>query len=143
MGSRASVNEILPGRIYQRGQFLTWPYEQKRQLLDELGIDVVVNLWTKVDPDLSSGERGRVYLCWLTSPSEKPEDAELFIQFLADLVRRGRKVLIHCEAGRGRSVWLATRLLAEVESIPRATALERVEAIMRHSLTDVLKGDLV
>jgi protein-tyrosine phosphatase len=142
MNKRASVNEILPGRIYQRGQFLTWPYEQKWRLLEELGIDVVVNLWSKVDPDLSSGDLGRMYLCWLISPSEVPDHAEAFIGFLAYLVNQGKKILIHCEAGRGRSVWLATRILAAVEGITRAEALSRVEATMHHSLTIVLQENL-
>jgi protein-tyrosine phosphatase len=143
IGRRASVNEILAGRIYQRGQFLTWPYEQKKQLLDEFKIDIVVNMWSKVDPDMSTGDQGRVYLCWLTSPSEVPEHADLFVRFLMTLVRQGKRILIHCEAGRGRSVWLSTRLLAEVEEISRAEALSRVEAIMHHSLTPSLKRDLV
>ncbi len=142
MNKRASINEILPGRIYQRGQFLTWPYEQKKRLLEQLGIDVVVNLWSKVDPDLSSGSLGRVYLCWPTSPSEVPECADLFVEFLVNLVRVGKRILIHCEAGRGRSVWLSARVLADVEGIPRAEALRRISSIMHHSLTLALMGDL-
>src|ERR1700693_5171723 len=123
--SRAGVNVILEGKLYQRGQFLTWPFKQKWKLLDQYGITFVVNLWSKVDPDLSSSKLGQTYLNWVCSPSDVPDNATLLVNIIAGMIDVGAVVLVHCEAGRGRSVWLSARVLAEIEGITRSEALRR------------------
>lgn len=143
MGQRSAVATILPGKLYQRGQFLTWPAKQKQALLQRHGITVVVNMWCKIDPDLSPEELNRIYLNWHCSPSKVPPNADLFVKFLAALIKQGHVLLIHCEAGRGRSIWLTTRVLAEYMDIDRSAALDAVErCITSHSLTPTLRADL-
>ena len=143
MSSRAAFNVVLEDAIYQRGQFLTWPAKQKWERLERYKITCVVNLWSKVDPDLSSGNLGWTYLNWVCSPSVVPPDDNAYIYLLTKLIAAGGRVLIHCEAGRGRSVWLSTRLLASVEDISRPAALKIVEsAIPSHNLTPTLRKDL-
>lgn len=142
--ARASLNEVIPGKLYQRGQFLTWPHPQKWRLLEEYKITLVVNLWSKVDPDLSTNTHGRVYLNWVCSPSEVPENADLLIGIVASAIEQGFCALIHCEAGRGRSVWLSGKVLAEVENLAGKEALSRIEkAVPGHNLTDTLMRDLL
>jgi hypothetical protein len=51
-------------------------------------------------------------------------------------------LLIHCEAGRGRSVWLATRALAELENLSRPVALARIRTVCKVDLTPALLKDL-
>lgn len=140
---RQGVNEILPGLLYQRGHFLTWTYEQKQTLLEELGVSVVVNLWHRVDPDLSRDIPGTAYLNFPMSPSAMPADGEYIVAFVTALVLRGHVTLIHCEAGKGRSVWLSTRVAAEVLKIPNEVAWERVQQVVRgHSVHGPLLRDL-
>jgi protein-tyrosine phosphatase len=142
--SRASANTVLPGKIYQRGNFLSWPRRQKERLLSELGVTIVVNMWAKMDADLSwENDTGRIYLQWHTSPSEVPPDADLFVLWLSALLNRGHVVLIHCEAGRGRSVWLSTRLLAQFTGTSRPIAWEAVKiAVPNQDVTATLLADL-
>jgi protein-tyrosine phosphatase len=97
-------------------------------LLKRNRIDLVVNMWSKVDPDLSSEQQGFIYINWLCSPSVVPPDANLMTHMVASLIKAGHRALIHCEAGRGRSVWFSARVLSAVEGIPGAEALERVKA---------------
>ena len=140
MAGRAQAVTILEDRIYQRGQFLTWPRDQKVEMLRRNGIDVVVNMWSKVDPDLS-GEC--LYVCWECSPSALPADAEHMISFLLGLLAADHRVLVHCEAGRGRSVWLATRLLAARTGWSRIVALAHVRSMVSDSLKGELLADLL
>jgi len=142
--SRASANTIIEGKLYQRGHFLTWPAAQKWRMLENAGITMVVNLWSKVDPDLSGEEQGRIYLCWLCSPSAVPHDADLMTEIVANLIMAGHCALIHCEAGRGRSVWFSARVLAVVNSLSGARALELTKlACPSYKLNPPLINDLM
>jgi hypothetical protein len=106
---------------------LTWPAAQKQRLFRDIEATMVVNLWSKVDPDMSTDEQGRIYLCWLCSPSAVPEDADLMTRIVADLILSGHCALIHCEAGRGRSVWFSARVMAAVMDMPGSEALEEIK----------------
>jgi protein-tyrosine phosphatase len=106
---RASARTIAPGRLYQRGHFLTWPRAQKWSLIEELGIRTVVNLWVKVDPDLSN-DKGLLYINWPIPGDRIPPDVDLMVPWLAKLLDRG-PMLVQCEAGVNRSMWLCGRLL--------------------------------
>jgi protein-tyrosine phosphatase len=141
--SRAGVNIVIPGKLYQRGHFLTWPAAQKHRLFKDTGITMVVNLWSKVDPDLSADQAGRIYLCWLCSPSAVPPDADRMTDAVASLIGGGHRALIHCEAGRGRSVWFSARVLAAVTGISGAEALEAIKvACPSYKLNPPLINDL-
>lgn len=130
---REGLHEIIPGRLYQRGNMLKWPAARKRQVLGERGISVVVNCWNKVDPDLS----GMVdhYLDWPIATNELPPDADLVTEYVAGLVRAGHIALIHCEAGVNRSVWFALRVALELGV--------RVEPDFRVKLGAAYAADLI
>lgn len=143
--TRAAANVVIPDLLFQRGNFLTWPYAQKQRLLADNQITVVVNLWTKVDSDLSTDEPGRVYLHWPIPGDRVPAEWRLMRSFLGALLRANRRVLVHCEAGVNRSVWLCALLLADLEDISGTEALQRVEAAIgrihvRSALREHLEG---
>jgi len=122
------VNEILEGRLWQRGQFLTASRSSKRATLDNLGIDVIVNLWTKPDPDLDARPNERLYVHWPIHGT-KVEDKfllRLMVKFIVRLIEHDHKVLIHCEAGVNRSIFLVTLVVAALEKISTENALELV-----------------
>jgi len=140
--SRAGVAVVLPHQLYQRGQFLSWPYAQKWRLLEEHSITTIVNMWHRVDSDLSSDALGRLYVCWHCSPSAVPTDTDEMIALAVRRMETGA-VLVHCEAGRGRSVWFCARLVAARCGIPRAEAWASVQrSVPNHNLTPTLLGDL-
>lgn len=113
--SRGGVNIVIPGKLYQRANMLKWPAAQKEKLLAELGITVVVNLWSKVDPDMSHGSR--LYLNYpMTSLNVDEGTAATMTSAVARLIDAGHVVLVHCEAGRNRSVWFCTRLVMALEN---------------------------
>jgi len=128
--SRADLTTIMPNQLYQRGRFLTWPASQKWAMLDRYKIDTVVNMWSKVDPDLSSERHGTLYLNWHTSPSEVPLGADRMIGFLSGLLSDGHVMLVHCEAGHGRSVWLCAALLVRHWHVAPRTAFELLDTIV-------------
>lgn len=125
---RASFNEVIPGKLYQRGRFLSWPRKKKDQMLEDHKIRVVVNLWSKVDPEVS-GDSDRIYI-HLPMKGNKPLDEivlEKLIPFLASFILWNNAVLVHCEAGVNRSCYLTACLVANYEGISGEEALKIVE----------------
>lgn len=123
MSDRGQCNEIIPGKLYQRRQFITWSYKRKQSMLGDLNIRTVVNLWHKCDAELSNPRR--TYLHWPCPTSVVPDDADEIVAWGVGRMRRGA-VLVHCEAGKGRSVWYAARLLSLHAGVPRSEALAYV-----------------
>lgn len=141
--ARMGVNTVVEGKIYQRGEFLKWTHDQKHEFLSDLGVDVVVNLWGKVDPDLSSNGLNVIYLSTAASSRGVP-DASLMVAFVAGLIRAGHKVLVHCEAGVNRSAWFCARLIVELELGLPLDAWRMVEAaVPRAKLRPELWRDLI
>jgi protein-tyrosine phosphatase len=121
---RAAAHEVLAGRLYQRGQTLTWPADQKRRLLSETGATVVVNLWNKVDPDLT----GVININWPIAGNVVPPDADAMVRSLSLLMGAGHVLLVQCEAGVNRSVWLCGRLVATRLGVSGQAALDVMRA---------------
>jgi predicted protein tyrosine phosphatase len=144
MAGRAGVNEVLAGRLYQRGKFITWPQRQKREMLKELGVTLVVNLWSKIDSDLEAESVGVTYLNHLASPSHVPAEADVVVEFIASMIKAGHAALIHCEAGRGRSVWLTARVAQALqpERDRAEVAHEVLRAVGSYDVKELLSEDL-
>lgn len=144
MAGRAGVNEVIPGKLYQRGKFITWPQRQKREMLKELGVTMVVNLWSKIDSDLEAEEQGVTYLNYLASPSSVPRNAGALVSFITRMINEGHVVLIHCEAGRGRSVWLTAAVAQHLQQHrPKAeVAREVLAAVGSYDVKEALSEDL-
>ena len=141
--ARMNANTVLLDRLYQRGEFLKWTYDQKQDLLSELGVDVVVNLWGKVDPDLSSNGQNLIYLSTAVSSRGNP-DADQMVAFVAGLMRSGHAVLVHCEAGVNRSAWFCARLIVALGLGSPVDAWQMVEAaVPRAKLRPDLWRDLM
>ena len=127
--SRGGVNEVIPGLLFQRANFLNWPRRQKQAMLARHGIRVVVNLWHKADPDLSSDAEGTLlYLNWHIAGDTVPDHAKEIIQLLLLLLHDRWPILIHCEAGSNRSVWLAAELVRRWGGVTGEEALEMIQS---------------
>lgn len=139
--SRGGVNTIIPGKLYQRGNMLKWPREQKEKLYDELGITVTVNLWSKVDPDLSHSSR-MVLNYPITSKRPDRATADAMTNMVNALLDAGHVVLVHCEAGRNRSAWFCARLLAHRGGTIREAGAAVYAAVPGAKLRPELADDL-
>lgn len=124
--ARAAMSEIVPG-LFQRGNFHNWPRSQKWRMLEASGITMVVNVWHKVDPDLSADEGRVAYLVWPVVSTGLPKNADSVVDFLAGQLAQGEKLLVHCEAGVNRSSWLCARLLMAWKGMSREEAWATVK----------------
>jgi hypothetical protein len=125
---RASVNIVVPGRLYQRGQTFTWAREAKARMFSTFAIRSVVNLWPKIDPDL--GDAGLDWVWQISCP--RSEDALLphvegAARAVADYLRSpGGSTLVLCEAGRTRSVFFCCLVVRHLLRGTYASAREMV-----------------
>lgn len=132
--SRSGLNEILPGKLYQRGQILTWQREKKYSILQEYGIRTVVNFWPKIDPDM--GEAPVDNYLFLAAPRSL-QMLERRMEKGADLVAnlaQTAPVLVLCEAGVTRSVYFCVLVLSRLEGLTLAAAYDRVRGVIRTDL---------
>lgn len=120
-----NVNEIIPGTLYQRGQFLTFPWASKIEMLNRYRIDIVVNLWSRPDPELHAKPE-LIYIHWPIGGASPPAQADIMLGALTEYMKRGYRVLIHCEAGVNRSIWLTAKLVARYQEVNGLVAYEHV-----------------
>lgn len=119
MASRSAINTIIPGKLYQRGQILTWQRNVKYQLLGEKGISVVVNFWPKIDHDMNDTPV-EVYLHIPAFRSQKMLESHIktSAQYVANLLKNDNKsALVLCEAGVTRSVYFCVLVVSELQGL--------------------------
>lgn len=144
MSRSVRLNEIVPGLLYQRGQFITFPVEAKITMLHNYRIDIVVNLWAKPDPEVHQKD-GLIYIHWPIAGGHAPATKWPMLNMLLHYMREGRKILIHCEAGVNRSIWLAACLKALYENTSGHQALVDIihnEMVGRTKVRSGLIADL-
>ncbi len=125
---RSSINEIIPGKLFQRGQILTWQREVKLKFLREHGITTIVNFWPKIDPDFSDFPLNM----YLYLPSDKSnmmleKRISLAASFIAKSIKQGEKCLIMCEAGVTRSVFFCILVIAKLEELSLSESYNKVK----------------
>lgn len=136
---RNGVNEIVPGKIYQRGAILTWPLATKLAVVTDLNIGLIVNFWPKLDPNIESlpcaywhipVEENRLMLQpWIVGLAQPALD------FAGDAA-----ILVLCEAGRGRSVFFSALLARYCAGPCGANLLEFIQSrVPGHSLKPELQ----
>lgn len=132
--TRGALNEILTGRLYQRGQIMTWQREKKYSLLQEYGIKTVINFWPKIDPDMGEAPIDN-YLHLAAVKSELMLEHRM--TQAADMVARlsaTSPTLVLCEAGVTRSVYFCILLLSRIERISLTEAKTRIDSVFRTRL---------
>ena len=93
-----------------------FPIEQAAQLAREHGVSAVVDLREEDCDDEARLRAAGIELLHLPTPDLEPATAEMLdrgVAFVVERVRRGEKVLIHCQHGIGRSALLALCVLVE------------------------------
>lgn len=136
------LHTIIENKLFQRGQFLTFPVPAKMEMLEKHDIGMVVNLWSRPDPELHM-KSGLIYIHWPIGGGSPPYNAEAMIDLIESYMCSNVKVLVHCEAGVNRSVWLCARLLAKHEEISGEETFNRVTAIVNTRMRPGLMEDLL
>lgn len=119
------VHEIIPGRVYLRGEYVD--HKEKHETLVDLNVGYVVSLVRRSDPDLV----GRVR--YFHRPI--PDSGNLDLPPLLGLARglailmqhQPGSCLVNCHAGRNRSAFFAALLARELEGLTGAAALALVQ----------------
>lgn len=138
--ARKGINEVIPGKLYQRGKILTWLRQDKVELIDSLNIGIIVNFWPKVDAELSEMPLDW-YLQISTPRSEhmtRPcvlRAADHVAQYLRESSRR---VLVLCEAGKTRSTFFCGLVLLRSGRTPDETLQQLKAAIPAMELKDFM-----
>jgi len=129
---RNVVNEIIPGQLYQRGQILTWQREKKYAILDQYGINRVVNFWPKMDPDLAESRVLNYFQISAAQSEQMLEDrVETVAHCVADLTAESPAALVLCEAGKTRSVYFCILLVSLLKEISLEEAKDYVLSRLR------------
>ncbi len=127
--TRKRFNTVIEGRVYQRGQILTWTRAEKMAALATLKINTVVNLWPKIDPDLSELKGLYLFLPAERSVETLEPRVRIMAEGLANLLLRDltSTALVLCEAGKTRSVFFCALLIHHMERVPLDEAMRRAQ----------------
>lgn len=110
--TRAGVNVIIPTKLLQRAQILTWTLDVKSLFIRQHRITAIVNFWPKIDPDASNL---RLDMYYQVSCPDSNMMLLPHININADAVCAymglpKKNVLVLCEAGKTRSVFFCVML---------------------------------
>jgi protein tyrosine phosphatase (PTP) superfamily phosphohydrolase (DUF442 family) len=98
-----------------------FPIERTRDLGEGLGISAIVDLRAEECDDAAALEAAGIELLHLPTTDMQPashEHLEQGVKFVRDRTQCGRKVLIHCQHGIGRSALLALCVLVDAGWAP-------------------------
>ena len=117
------IREIIPGKLYTRGRFDHKPKEDKLKALREQGIDIVVCLIRHPDSDLIESVDVEYYY-FPMSDGKIRNIGELTVMsaILTLAIKLGKRVLIHCNAGRNRTGLICTLIVRELFGISGSEA---------------------
>ena len=140
--------EIVPGKVYQRGEFMDFPREFKLKELRKHGIDIVVNVWSR--PDMEISQEMFRYIHWPIPDGELRDSDRRFLEGMAlrvagDILHEDHKVLVHCHAGRNRSALVSALLVRQLLDLSGEQAIEyvrerRPNALANEHFCNYLKG---
>ena len=128
--------EVLPG-LWQSGLPEDWAEVRDR-------VDAVIDV---ADPGPGPSPEDLGGLTWVKAPLEDGDELPdpLVLHHLAgltaDLVRDGRRVLVHCTFGKNRSGLLMTLVVRELLGCDGPTALERVRAVRHRAVNNARFAD--
>lgn len=138
--TRKAINTIIPNRVYQRGQVLTWPREDKAHLVQSMGVQVVVNFWPKLDPDW-----GEIPVWYWHLPSNRamgmlePKMLSIAEHLAKFLEEYNTSALVLCEAGKTRSVFFSTLLVKHLRGVSYLDALAYMNyTLPNHRMKDFM-----
>lgn len=120
------VHTIIPGKLYQRGEFIQFPMHVKLRELKRLGVSIVVNLCPT--PDILLKDEIPHYY-HLPIPDSLVKNADVLLSTVnevAQLIRQGQGAIVHCHAGRNRSGLFNALVCMELLGMSGEDAVEHI-----------------
>ena len=137
--TKIKMYEIIPGRLYQRGEFRKFPMEVKEAELGTKNITMIANLYIHRDEQLYQREP---YFYWhypipdnKLTPRQK-EDLLEYSSVFVNGIRDGQVALVHCHAGRNRSALFSTLIVMRLLEMNAEQAIEYVRTKRPNSLAN-------
>ena len=137
-----SVFWLIPGAIGGRPgpQLQPWSVAELRAA----GVGAVINL-SEHATDFKAFEAVGIDASWVPLPTDVPPTKESEAQcvealpralaFVSAQISRGRRVLVHCHAGKDRTGMLLAVFLAKKEGLSARTAIEKVRDVRPLAIT--------
>lgn len=100
--------------------FGSYPTQQQIQLLEDWGVDIVVNLTSSEERKIKPYVTNARIVQFPIPDRGVPEDVEEFcalVLLLIEEISRGKKIYIHCKGGHGRSGLLVAAILCQLYRI--------------------------
>lgn len=111
------------------------PFEREIDQLQRLGIGAVVNMCAEYKGRLKALEAADIKQLWLPTPDFTPpaaDDLRRGVEFIQASLADGRKVYVHCKAGRGRSATVVLCYLVVVRGMTPEQAQQHLLTIRPH-----------
>ncbi len=128
--------EIVSGRLWQAGSPLDWAR------ITHNSIDVIVDVNgdgdRRLEPTGWFRAESIVYLFWPLTDGRLPDadTLELVTTFVADLLERGKRVLVQCSQGVNRSALVSALVARRIEGLTGPEAVARVLAARPSALSN-------
>jgi len=122
------IYEILPGKLYQSGEFRKLPIDEKLHSLGKYGIDTVVNLYKNEDNELKEYLYEYIYNPLSDGKNFDSEQVMEIVETITDIIMGGHKVLVHCHVGRNRSGLINALVVMQVA---RCTGDEAIRIVRK------------
>lgn len=136
MQKTIKLHEIIPDKLYQRGQFIKFPLNIKLRELRRFGITIIVNLCNNVDEDLKKSVKHYFHIPIPDSVMKNEKEILNAVNKVAGLIKNGERAIVHCNAGRNRSGLFNALLCMEILNISGEEAISRIRKCRANSLAN-------
>jgi len=136
---------LIPGKLAGRPGPNREPWDERD--LKELGIDTVISLNSGEDVNRDElAALGLTYRCFPLPPNEPPLPGDEEIcrgglppayDFVVDQIAQGRKVLVHCSAGKDRTGLFMSYFLMRQDHLDMEAAIAQVRRVRPRAISAV------
>lgn len=128
------LHTIIPGKLYQRGEFPNAPREELHETLRRHNIQVIVGLAGKTNPHVNC-----FYVYEPIADGAIDDDTMDEMERIANEVMvwaEGGAILTHCHGGRNRSALMSALLVMRINKCSASEAIELVRSGRPNSLAN-------
>lgn len=140
--------DIIPGKVYQRGEFIDFPLQYKLDQLELKKIDIVVCMIDKKDKELAESKKIAHYAFIPIADGPKMSDKSINdiivgADFVSQMIVYGHRALVHCHGGRNRSSLFSALLVMKLMNMSGADAVEYLREVRPNSFSNPYFVDFV
>ena len=135
MTKEIKVYEMIPGLLFQRGEFMAFPLDFKVTEMKRLGVRIIVNMYKYPDKELSKYMKAYFNLYMPDNKIPDPAGLLLHAKVIAKMMP-AYPVLVHCHAGRNRSALMSALICMEHLHMTGKEAVEYVRSKRPNALAN-------